>query len=111
MISIWLELTPVVWIANKIIQIANLCKEISNQKSKIYSLWWGFSFIAEINDFNLWGVLSYRYYYIFSNSFFLMFQAAAGLDLKDNLASGAVWPYPSPYHPYDAAFAGYPFNG
>lgn len=40
-----------------------------------------------------------------------MFQAAAGLDLKDNLASGAVWPYPSPYHPYDAAFAGYPFNG
>lgn len=37
-------------------------------------------------------------------------QAAAGLDLKENLAAGATWPYPSVYHPYDAAF-GYPFNG
>nr|CAD7258530.1 unnamed protein product [Timema shepardi] len=36
---------------------------------------------------------------------------AAGLELKENLASGAAWPYPSVYHPYDAAFAGYPFNG
>lgn len=50
-------------------------------------------------------ILSFQFIY------FLLFQAAAGLDLKDNLASGAVWPYPSPYHPYDAAFAGYPFNG
>ncbi|KAK3932130.1 Homeobox protein araucan, partial [Frankliniella fusca] len=34
----------------------------------------------------------------------------AGLDLKDNLPPGAGgWPYPSVYHPYDAAF-GYPFN-
>lgn len=41
---------------------------------------------------------------------FLLFQA--GLDLKDNLPPGAgAWPYPSVYHPYDAAFAGYPFNG
>lgn len=35
---------------------------------------------------------------------------APGLDLKD--ASAAAWPYPSVhYHPYDAAFAGYHFNG
>uniref|UniRef100_A0A182SUM0 Uncharacterized protein n=1 Tax=Anopheles maculatus TaxID=74869 RepID=A0A182SUM0_9DIPT len=35
---------------------------------------------------------------------------AAGIDLKENLAAGgAPWPYPSVYHPYDAAF-GYPFN-
>ncbi|KAL9906824.1 iroquois-class homeodomain protein IRX-6 isoform X2 [Glossina fuscipes] len=34
----------------------------------------------------------------------------AGLDLKENLvAGGTPWPYPSVYHPYDAAF-GYPFN-
>ncbi|XP_030375257.1 iroquois-class homeodomain protein IRX-2 [Scaptodrosophila lebanonensis] len=34
----------------------------------------------------------------------------AGLDLKENLVAGAApWPYPM-YHPYDAAFAGYPFN-
>ncbi|XP_076225707.1 iroquois-class homeodomain protein mirror isoform X1 [Nomia melanderi] len=38
---------------------------------------------------------------------------AAGLDLKENLGAGAAaaWPYPSVYHPYDAAFASYPFNG
>lgn len=37
----------------------------------------------------------------------------AGLDLKENLGAGAAaaWPYPSVYHPYDAAFASYPFNG
>lgn len=38
---------------------------------------------------------------------------AAGLDLKENLGAGAAaaWPYPSMYHPYDTAFASYPFNG
>nr|XP_022913992.1 homeobox protein caupolican [Onthophagus taurus] len=35
----------------------------------------------------------------------------AGLDLKENLAGTPAWPYPSVYHPYDTAFAGYPFNG
>lgn len=35
-----------------------------------------------------------------------------GLDVKDGLAGATPgWPYPSVYHPYDAAFAGYPFNG
>ncbi|XP_071874657.1 iroquois-class homeodomain protein mirror isoform X1 [Bombus fervidus] len=38
---------------------------------------------------------------------------AASLDLKENLGAGAAaaWPYPSVYHPYDAAFATYPYNG
>ncbi|XP_046677734.1 homeobox protein caupolican isoform X2 [Homalodisca vitripennis] len=37
--------------------------------------------------------------------------AAAGLELKENLAAGAAtWPY-HVYHPYDTAFAGYAFNG
>lgn len=46
------------------------------------------------------------------NRFFVLrsSQQAAGIDLKENLAAGgAPWPYPSVYHPYDAAF-GYPFN-
>lgn len=42
--------------------------------------------------------------------FFLQFQAAAGLDLKENLA-GSPWPYPPVYPGYDAALAGYHFNG
>lgn len=37
---------------------------------------------------------------------FLSFQAAAGLDLKDG-----PWPYPPVYPGYDAALAGYHFNG
>lgn len=38
---------------------------------------------------------------------------ATGLDLKENLGAGAAaWPYPSVYpHPYEAAFASYPFSG
>lgn len=53
-----------------------------------------------------------RIYLIFIYIFFFRMcaQAAAGLDLKENLAAGATWPYHSVYHPYDAAF-GYPFNG
>ncbi|XP_024083059.1 homeobox protein araucan isoform X2 [Cimex lectularius] len=40
------------------------------------------------------------------------YPAGVGLDVKDGLPSGAPgWPYPSVYHPYDAAFAAYPFNG
>ncbi|XP_035790265.1 homeobox protein araucan-like [Anopheles albimanus] len=35
--------------------------------------------------------------------------AAAGIDLKENLAAGGAPWYPSVYHPYDGAF-GYPFN-
>uniref|UniRef100_A0A1B0EWI7 Homeobox domain-containing protein n=2 Tax=Lutzomyia longipalpis TaxID=7200 RepID=A0A1B0EWI7_LUTLO len=36
---------------------------------------------------------------------------AGALELKENLAAGgAPWPYPV-YHSYEAAFAGYPFNG
>lgn len=42
--------------------------------------------------------------------FNLSFQSAAGLDLKDNLAGGP-WPYPPVYPGYDAALAGYHFNG
>uniref|UniRef100_A0A0A9VZE3 Homeobox protein araucan n=1 Tax=Lygus hesperus TaxID=30085 RepID=A0A0A9VZE3_LYGHE len=38
--------------------------------------------------------------------------SGVGLDVKDGLPTGAPgWPYPSVYHPYDAAFAAYPFNG
>lgn len=37
---------------------------------------------------------------------FLFLQAAAGLDLKDG-----PWPYPPVYPGYDAALAGYHFNG
>lgn len=40
---------------------------------------------------------------------FFDFQAAAGLDLKENLNS--PWPYPPVYPGYDAALAGYHFNG
>ncbi|XP_018325667.1 homeobox protein araucan isoform X2 [Agrilus planipennis] len=39
------------------------------------------------------------------------YSTTANLDLKENLAGAATWPYHSMYHPYDAAFAGYPFNG
>lgn len=48
-----------------------------------------------------------------TESFFFGLQAAAALELKENLAAGAVtWPYSaSRYHPYDTAFAGYSFNG
>jgi len=41
---------------------------------------------------------------------FQFLQAAAGLDLKENLA-GSPWPYPPVYPGYDAALAGYHFNG
>ena len=37
---------------------------------------------------------------------FFCLQAAAGLDLKDG-----PWPYPPVYPGYDAALAGYHFNG
>jgi hypothetical protein len=40
----------------------------------------------------------------------IFLQAAAGLDLKENLA-GSPWPYPPVYPGYDAALAGYHFNG
>lgn len=42
----------------------------------------------------------------------LCFLQAGALELKENLAAagGAPWPYPAVY-PYEAAFAGYPFNG
>lgn len=44
-----------------------------------------------------------------SNFFSVSFQAAAGLDLKD---AGGPWPYGPPVYPgYDAALAGYHFNG
>ncbi|XP_039286002.1 homeobox protein araucan isoform X2 [Nilaparvata lugens] len=39
------------------------------------------------------------------------YASPAGLELKENLAGGAAWPYPSVYHHYDTTFAGYPFNG
>lgn len=40
------------------------------------------------------------------------FLQGGALDLKENLAAGgAPWPYPAVYHSYEAAFAGYPFNG
>jgi hypothetical protein len=42
----------------------------------------------------------------FINFNFLPFQAAAGLDLKEG-----PWPYPPVYPGYDAALAGYHFNG
>lgn len=32
------------------------------------------------------------------------------MDMKDSLAGGS-WPYPSVYQSYDAALAGYHFNG
>lgn len=45
---------------------------------------------------------------IIQNNYFnlLIFQAAAGLDLKEG-----PWPYPPVYPGYDAALAGYHFNG
>jgi hypothetical protein len=40
----------------------------------------------------------------------LQFLQASSLDLKENL-SGSPWPYPPVYPTYDAALAGYHFNG
>lgn len=52
--------------------------------------------------------------YNITNPVFVLFVSlqAGALDLKENLAAagGAPWPYPAVY-PYEAAFAGYPFNG
>jgi hypothetical protein len=62
-------------------------------------------FLPEYRDFVISGD--------FSETRSLGLLQAAGLELKENLATGAAtWPYPSVYHPYDAAaFAAYPFNG
>lgn len=57
------------------------------------------------NNACMYDIIYFNIIYIF-----VCVQAAAGLDLKENLAAGATWPYHSVYHPYDAAF-GYPFNG
>lgn len=38
------------------------------------------------------------------------FYFQTGLELKENLASGAPWGYPYPY-PYDPSLGPYAFNG
>lgn len=42
--------------------------------------------------------------------FFNLILQAGGMELKENLAGGP-WPYPPVYPSYDAALAGYHFNG
>lgn len=46
----------------------------------------------------------------FSVCFYFELFLQTGLELKENLASGAPWAYPYPY-PYDPSLGPYAFNG